>query len=54
MPLKPIKRGVKFFSFRDSVRSYYLKLAVYIGREDRFVPSEGFTFNIVNELLGNY
>ena len=52
MPLKPIKRGMKFFSFCDSVRSYYLKFVIYIGREDRFVPGEGFTFNIVEEFVG--
>ena len=54
MLLKPIKRGMKFFSVCDSVSSYCLKFAIYTGREDRFVSDEGFTFNIVKELLGNY
>ena len=29
-------------------------LTIYSGREDGFVSGEGFTFNMVNELLGDY
>ena len=54
MPLKPIKRGIKCFSLCDSVSSYCLKFIIYTGREDRCIPGEGFTFNIVNELLSEY
>ena len=54
MTLKPIKRGIQFFILCDSVSSYYLKFIIYTGWEDRFVSGEGFTFNIVNELLSDY
>ena len=54
MPLKPTKKGMNFFSVRDSVISYCLKLVIHTGREGRFVSGEGFAFNIANELLSNY
>ena len=34
--------------------SYCLKFIIYSGREDGFVSGEGFTLNIVNELLSDY
>ena len=54
MPLKPIKRGFKFFSLCEATSGYCLKLKIYAGREERFVSGEGFTFNIVMELLDSY
>ena len=54
MPMKPIKRGFKFFSICDSITGYCLKLRIYSGREDRYVSGEGFTFNIFMDLLANY
>ena len=33
--------------------SYCLKFLIYAGKEDRFISGEGFTFNIVNELLSD-
>ena len=54
MPRKPIKRGIQFFSLCDSVSRYCLQFIICIGREDIFVSGEGFTFNIVNELLSDY
>ena len=53
MSMKPIKRGIQFFSLCDSVNSYCLQFIIYTGREDIFVSGEGFTFNIMNELLSD-
>ena len=54
MPLKHIKRGIQCFCLCDSVSSYCLTFIIYSSREDGFVSDEGFTFNIVNELLSDY
>ena len=54
MSMKPIKKGIQFFSLCDSVSSYCLKFIIYTDREDRFFSGEGFTVNIVNELLSDY
>ena len=54
MPMKPIKRGFKFFSLCDSESRYCMRLRIYSGSEARFVSGEGFTYNMVMELLNNY
>ena len=52
--MKPIKCGFKYFSLCDSLSGYCMRLRIYSGSEARFVCCEGFTYNMVMELLNNY
>ena len=54
LPNKPTKRGFKFFALCDAPSGYCLKLRIYSGRDDRYSSGEGFTFNIIMDLLANY